>query len=245
QPHPRARRALAAAAHRSRRRGRRAPRPARSRAHRRRRALALRPRRRERDRVATRHNRPGPELGPPRTRHRAAPRPAPTATQEEEPTMSHPHLVDYTSRDDVDLVLDRLPARVRARVHNIHLTSNSRAVRRLGWVTRGRRDITLCATLPPRVGLHRYMYRGRVAADFGAPGRAQCPPWAVRRFLLSAVLLHELGHMQVAGGRYAREPAAQAFADEWNGRLYSEPFDHLDPVHNAPTPDELATLPLW
>jgi hypothetical protein len=159
--------------------------------------------------------------------------------------MSHPHLVDYINRDDVDVVLDRLPVRVRARVHNVHLTPHSRAVRRLGWVTRGRRDITLCATLPPRVGLHRYMYGGRVAADFGAPERGQWPPWAVRRFLLYNVLLHELGHMQVAGRRYAREAAAQAFADEWNGRLYSEPFDHPDPAHNAPTGDELATLPVW
>lgn len=160
--------------------------------------------------------------------------------------MSRPHLVSYLSHDDVDLVLGRLPSDLRARLRAVHLTSTNFAVRTIGWVSRrGRREITLCAMLPPRVSLRGYMYRGRIASDFGAPERGQWPPWAVRRYLLYNTLLHELGHMQIIDGDFASETRAQDFAHEWRGRLYSEPFDHPDPIHNAPTPDELATIPLW
>jgi hypothetical protein len=62
-----------------------------------------------------------------------------------------------------------------------------------------------------------------------------------RRFLLYDVLLHELGHLQVVNEktkserlRFAREKCAQEFADRWRRKLWSEHFDHLDPVHNAP-----------
>lgn len=160
--------------------------------------------------------------------------------------MTHPHLVRYIHHDDVDVVLGRLPFDLRARLRGVHLTSTNFAVRKLGWVTRhDRREITLCPMLPPRVSLRGYMFRGRIASDFGAPERGQWPPWAVRRYLLYNTLLHELGHMQIIDGEYASETRAQDFAHEWRGRLYSEPFDHPDPIHNAPTPDELATIPMW
>jgi hypothetical protein len=38
---------------------------------------------------------------------------------------------------------------------------------------------------------------------------------------------------------------ARQFANDWRRKLYSEPFDHPDPVHNAPAEAELATLSLW
>jgi hypothetical protein len=34
--------------------------------------------------------------------------------------------------------------------------------------------------------------------------------------------------------RFAREKFAQEFADRWRKKLWSEHFDHPDPVHNAP-----------
>jgi len=72
---------------------------------------------------------------------------------------------------------------------------------------------------------------------------------AVRRFMLYDVFLHELGHLQIARERaseirrkFADEKLAEAFAMEWCKRLWAEPFDHPDPVHNAPPPEELAAL---
>jgi hypothetical protein len=166
--------------------------------------------------------------------------------------MTKPHLINYLSRSDVDVVLARMPDELRQRVRDVFFT-DSYAVRRLGSVTkRGRRDITLCSYLPPRVSLRRFMFAGCIASDFGAPSRGQWPPWAVRRYMLYDVLLHELGHLQLVGahpgawdGEFASEGLAQAFANEWRGRLYSEPFDHRDPVHNAPSEHELGMLTLW
>jgi hypothetical protein len=96
------------------------------------------------------------------------------------------------------------------------------------------------------------MYRGRVASEFGAPDRGQWPPWSIRRFLLYQVLLHELGHLQVVRPeesarrrRYASEPLADDLAHELRGRLYSDHFEHPDPIHNAPSDDERATLSFW
>jgi hypothetical protein len=166
--------------------------------------------------------------------------------------MSRMDLVSYIARQDVDVVLGRIPAELRSRLRDVVLWGDSRGVRRLGWVRRGRREITLCAQLPLRVSLRTYMYRGCKAADFGAPDRGQWPPWAVRRFLLYHVLLHELGHLQLVGaapgawdGEFASETLSDEFANEWRGRLYSELFRHSDPVHNAPSDDELEALGVW
>ena len=72
---------------------------------------------------------------------------------------------------------------------------------------------------------------------------------AVRRFMLYNVFLHELGHLQLVNEKssserlkYAHEKLAQAFATEWCERLWSKHFDHPDPVHNPPSPDEIALL---
>ena len=39
--------------------------------------------------------------------------------------MSHPHLVSYIGRDDVDLVLGRLPSDLRAPLRGVQLTSTN------------------------------------------------------------------------------------------------------------------------
>jgi hypothetical protein len=121
-----------------------------------------------------------------------------------------------------------------------------------GVTTRGRRDIELSTRLPIRVSLGRYLHGGQSAEEFGAPKQGQWPPWAVRRFLLYDVLLHEIGHLQVVDEKasrvqrkFASETRAQEFADEVRRTLYSEHFDHADPIHNAPTTAELATVDVW
>ena len=72
---------------------------------------------------------------------------------------------------------------------------------------------------------------------------------AIRRFLLYDVFLHELGHLQVVDAearsdrlKFAREKLAQEFAARWCKTLWSEPFDHPDPVHNPPTREEMEVL---
>lgn len=167
--------------------------------------------------------------------------------------MNDPKLVSYLSLADVQVVLDRIPSKLRTRVRDVFLSNRSLGVRQLGSVRiRSRRDISLYSVLPPRVSLHRYLHEGRKAGEFGAPRQGQWPPWSVRRFLLYDTLLHELGHLQVVrpNGRswqrkFASETLAREFATSWRRELYSKPFDHPDPVHNSPTDDERETLPLW
>jgi len=71
----------------------------------------------------------------------------------------------------------------------------------------------------------------------------------VRRFILCDVFLHELGHIQVVDKKakttrrkFARETRAQEFAEHWCRELWSQPFDHPDPVHGPPSPEEIEAL---
>jgi hypothetical protein len=163
------------------------------------------------------------------------------------------HLVSYVSRSDVDLVLSRVPPQLRVRLRDVFLTQSVRGVRVLGHVRRrGRRDINLCSILPPRVSLSGFIVRGQSPSEFGAPLRGQWPPWAVRRYLLYDVLLHELGHLQLVrqtgrswDRKYASEPLAQQFADDLRRQLWLEHFDHPDPIHNPPESDEMEMIAVW
>lgn len=166
---------------------------------------------------------------------------------------TEPYLVPFLSHADVQVVTERIPAQHRKRLRDVFISDRHVGVRRLGSVmTRGRRDIDLYAILPPRVSFGAYLGKGQRGLQFGAPSRGQWPPWAIRRFLLYDVFLHELGHLQLVlpksknwDRKYASEKLAQDFADEWRARLWSDRFDHPDPVHNAPLKDELETIRLW
>jgi hypothetical protein len=145
----------------------------------------------------------------------------------------------YLTEDDVMVVLSRLPEETWRRLRAVHFNDRARGNRVLGYVNRGRREITMCA-LPPRLSLSR-VAPGQRREQFGAKRGEQWPLLAVRRFLLYDVLLHELGHLQVVNEktkserlRFAREKCAQEFADRWRRKLWSEHFDHPDPVHNPP-----------
>lgn len=161
-------------------------------------------------------------------------------------------LVAYVNMREIDLVVERVPEEYRTRIRDIFRRRSSDA-RILGSVsTHGRRDIELMAGLPIRVSLGRYLHGRQSPAEFGAPENGQWPPWAVRRFLLYDVLFHEIGHLQVVDAKasrvnrkFASETRAQEFADELRRTLFSEPFEHPDPIHNPPTNAELATLEVW
>ncbi len=162
------------------------------------------------------------------------------------------HLTGYVDMVDVNTVLERLDPTLLARLGDVWLSVSSRGGRQLGYVTtRGRRDVTLCTILPIRISMREIMRRGNRAAEFGAPERGQWPPWAVRRLMLYHVLLHEIGHLQIVRAssrikrRFAAEPLADEFAADLRGALYSTPFAHGDPVHNAPSDEELAMLGWW
>jgi hypothetical protein len=99
------------------------------------------------------------------------------------------------------------------------------------------------------MSLTRFLVRGQTPERFGARRGSQWSTPAIRRFLLYDVLLHELGHLQViepdttaVRRRFARETKAQEFGMMWCKRLWSEPFDHPDPVHNPPSVSELSSV---
>ena len=153
--------------------------------------------------------------------------------------------VHHITEDDVRTLLGRLPEEVWSRLSAVHFGDRSRGARCLGYVTRGHREIALCA-LPPRMSLTRFLTKGQTPEPFGARRGAQWSTVAIRRFLLYDVFLHELGHLQVVEPdattlrrKFARETRAQEFGMAWCKRLWSEPFDHPDPVHNPPGVAEL------
>jgi tetratricopeptide (TPR) repeat protein len=152
----------------------------------------------------------------------------------------------YVDEEDVKVVLSRLPAELWARLRKVHFKDDARGHRRFGYTTRlGRREISLCA-LPHQVTINRRILGSE---EFGAVRGSQWPVVAVRRYLLYDTLLHELGHLQIVlpksanpNRKFASETLAQEFADTWRRRLWSAPFDHPDPVHNAPSKEELRAL---
>ena len=127
----------------------------------------------------------------------------------------------------------------------MHFNDRAFGNRWLGYVNRSRCDIALCA-LPPRVSLGAYCRRDRTCTlEFGAEFGRQWPVIAVRRFMLYYVVLHEIGHLQVDDAtrpserlRFYHEKLSQEFANSWRRRLWADPFDHPDPVHNPPTEAE-------
>jgi hypothetical protein len=150
----------------------------------------------------------------------------------------------YVNAEDIRTVLSRLPIEVWRRLRAVHFNDRSRGARVFGYVNRGRREIALCA-LPPRMSLRQALVKGQTPEQFGAKPGQKWPLLAVRRFMLYDVFLHELGHLQPINenarslrGKFAREKLAQTFAVEWCNRLWSEPFLHLDPVHNPPAHGE-------
>ena len=150
----------------------------------------------------------------------------------------------WLTEDDVRLLISRLPIEAYERLRAVHFNDQSRGVRVLGYVNRGRREIAICA-LPPRVSLTRFLVRGQSPRLFGARRGCQWPATAVRRYMLYDVFLHELGHLQLVNPqsnderrRFAMERIAQEFAEQWRRTLWSERFDHHDPIHNAPADDE-------
>jgi hypothetical protein len=159
----------------------------------------------------------------------------------------------HVTEEDIRVVLSRLPVELWARLRAVHFNDRSWGARTLGYVTRGSREIALCA-LPPRMSMTRFMAVGTLAIGmapeaFGAKRGRQWPHLAIRRFLLYDVFLHEIGHLQIvdeeAGSdrlKFARERMAQRFAMTWCRALWSKPFDHPDPVHNPPSSEEMEAL---
>lgn len=154
--------------------------------------------------------------------------------------------VHHLSEDDIRIVLGRLPHEAWRRLRAVHFNDGSRGARVLGFVSRSRREITMCA-LPPRMSLTRFLVKGQSPRYWGAKRGTQWSALAIRRYLLYEVFLHELGHLQVVDPdarterrKFAMEAKAEEFTALWRRRLWSVPFDHPDPVHGPPTEEERA-----
>src|SRR5438552_15582261 len=104
--------------------------------------------------------------------------------------------IHHVTEQDVRVVLSRLPVELWGHLRAVHFNDRSIGARTLGYVTRGHREIALCA-LPPRMSLTRFLTIGQVPEAFGAKRGRQWSPLAIRRFMLYDTLLHELGHLQV------------------------------------------------
>jgi hypothetical protein len=147
----------------------------------------------------------------------------------------------YLTATDVEILLSRLPETLWSRLREVYFNDRARGNCVLGYVTNGRRAITICA-LPNNVSLGRSMsIRGLSSTEFGAPARGRWPEAAVRKYLLYNTFLHEIGHLQIVRPtaqrlrrRFASETLAQEFANFWRRSLWSSYFDHPDPIHNAP-----------
>ncbi|HZW29104.1 MAG TPA: hypothetical protein VFF52_00250 [Isosphaeraceae bacterium] len=156
--------------------------------------------------------------------------------------------IHHVTEQDVRVVLSRLPVELWRPLRAVHFNDWSQA-RTLGYVTRGHREIALCA-LPPRMSLTSgCLAKGQAPEAFGAQRGRQWPELAIRRYLLYHTFLHELGHLQVVDGaarsdrlKFAREKLAEEFATRWRKVLWSEPFDHPDPVHNPPSIEAMTAL---
>jgi len=146
----------------------------------------------------------------------------------------------YINDEDILVVLSRLPFETWIRLRRVHFNDEGQGVRLLASVTRGRREIAVCA-LPPRVSLTRFLTDKQSPLQFGAQRGCQWPRLAVRRYLLYDVFLHELGHLQIVDEKaknvrrkYASQTLAQDFADYWRGMLWRKSYEHEDSVHNPP-----------
>ncbi len=155
----------------------------------------------------------------------------------------------YLNEDDVRVLLSRLPEELWEKLQAVHFNDRAWGRRCLGYVTRGHREITICA-LPGRVSLSSCVTH-RSIKQYGAVRGRQWPETAVRRFMLYDVFLHELGHLQVVlpkaarlGRKFASETKAQEFADYWREQLWLDRLDHPDPVHNEAANEELERLNL-
>lgn len=154
----------------------------------------------------------------------------------------------FITEADVRVVLERLPKPLWEGLTAVHFNDRAMGRRRLGYVQRGRDEIALCA-LPRRVSLASFLRRSQSPTQYGAVRGCQWPGLAVRRYMLYDVFLHQLGLLQVVNTkakttdrRFAGETRAQQFAEQWCRTLWSQPFDHPDPVHNPPSPEELEGL---
>ena len=150
----------------------------------------------------------------------------------------------YLNEEDVKVLLSRLPEELWERLRAVHFNDRARGRRMAGYVNMGHREI---AILRSAAGQLSAFITHRSPRPFGALRGRQWPEAAVRRFMLYDVFLHELGHLQVIDSaarrirrRFASETKAQEFADEWRARLWSEWFDHADPVHNPASPKSWA-----
>ncbi len=171
-------------------------------------------------------------------------------------SVTHAGRIHYLPPDDVRVLLSRLPEELWQRLRAVHFNDRSLGRRIAGYVNMGHREIAICA-FPASVSCTPLTSRKRIdslatcggghsPATFGASRGRQWPRLAVRRFFLYNLFLHELGHLQIvdpsakaARRRFASESLAQDFANHWRRALWSQHFDHPDPVHNPPDSEEL------
>ncbi len=100
------------------------------------------------------------------------------------------------TQEQIKVVLSRIPYEYWRMLRVVHFNDTSKGARVLGYVTSGRREISVAA-LPPRMSGTRFLGKGQTPEEFGAVRGTQWPERAIQRFLLYGVFLRERGHLQV------------------------------------------------
>jgi hypothetical protein len=159
--------------------------------------------------------------------------------------------IHYVNEEDVMTVLSRLPQDLWEGLREVHFNDRSEGGRIIGYTGNQRRrsfEISLCA-LPPRYSLSESLLWKKSPGIFGAKRGKQWPQLAVRRYILYEVLLREIGQNQIVDPKaksirrmYAQRKKTDEFTSFWRKKLWSEHFDHPDPVHNPPSQEELEDL---
>lgn len=151
----------------------------------------------------------------------------------------------FINEDDINVLLSRLPEEVYHRLETVYFKDRSWGNKHLGYVTNGSREIVICA-IAPRISFTAFLRKTQKPAMFGAVQGSQWPTSAIRRFMLYDVFLHELGHLQIIDDKaktirrkFAGETKAQDFAEYWCKTLWSQHYNHDDPIHNPPSKEEL------
>ena len=156
--------------------------------------------------------------------------------------------IHYVNKEDVLVVLSRLPHEVWNMLKTVHFKAQSRYSfgHKVNIPTNTtRREITLFA-FPPRLSLSQLAISQKNSPRyFGATPGYQWPRLAVRRYQLYGALLHGIGLLQIINPDRkssllkTRRTKIEEFAAYWRGKLWSEKFDHPDPVHNPPDEKEI------
>lgn len=153
-------------------------------------------------------------------------------------------LYRYVTKEDVLILLNRLPLKEYEHLKTVTFDTCIGAYK-FGYVSYKRVNGIVLCDQPQRMAMRGADAKRGHLTEYGGLNNIKWPTMAVRRYMLYNVFLHELRHTQIVKPnkkhiweKTPNEKLANEYSDHWRGTLYSQHFDHPDPVHNLPTEEE-------